>query len=167
MYLLWQCWHLQICWLKIGLFRGRNHGLNQGWNHMSTKHEVPFIVTVVNDVPIKDHLRKWLSIPHITRRKISLEEILHKLTSNINLRMLWVCFSVDSILQKLESVAVSKKFLSSDLGLPTDFYSLGGNRIFSHFKRSAIFICPVYVAIQFKTDWEECWSESNSSGKCK
>jgi len=68
-------------------------------------------------------------------------------------------------LQKFESVAVSKKFLSSDLGFPTDFYSLGGNCVFSCFKRSAVFICPIDVAIQFKTDWEEFWSESNSSGK--
>lgn len=119
---------------------------------MSTKHEVPFIVTVVNDAPIKNHLKKWFSIPHITRRKISLKAILYKLTSNINLRMLSACFSVDSILQKLECVSLSKKFLSSDLGLPTDFffYSLGGNCIFSHFKRSAIFICPIYVAIRLQ-----------------
>lgn len=33
------------------------------------KHEVPFIVTVVNDVPIKNLLKKWFSGLHHTRQK--------------------------------------------------------------------------------------------------
>lgn len=53
-------------------------------------------------------------------------------------------------MQNLESVVVSKNVLSSDLGIPTDFYSLGGNCTFSHFKRSDIFICSIDVTFQFK-----------------
>lgn len=58
-----------------------------------------------------------------------------------------------------------KNVLVLILACPLIFCSLGVNCIFSHFKRSAIFICPVYVAIQFKTYIQGF--ESNSSGKCK
>lgn len=142
--------------------------IKYGWKCKSVNAKVSLIVTVVNDVPIKNHLSKWFSIPRIMRRKIGIEAILCKLTTNINLRVLWASFLADSILQKLEFVAVSKKkFLVLILALPLIFIALRGNCIFSHFKRSAIFICPECEAIQFKTACEECWSESHSSVRCK
>lgn len=126
----------------MGLFRERNHGLNQGWNCTSS---IYLIVRVVNDVPIKNHLKKWLSIPHITMGKNSLKVILCELTSNINLKVLWAYFSVDSLLQKLESVAVSKKnFLVLILAFPLIFIAVGKTAYF-HNSRDLLFSYDLYM----------------------
>lgn len=85
------------------------------------KHEVPFIVTVVNDVPIKNPLKKRFSVLHTTRWKNQSQS--NSAPTNKEHQPKDALSMLLSRQHCAETVAVSKKCLSSDLGLPTDFFT--------------------------------------------